>query len=559
MDVDRNASRPPAWLNLSARLRLLMLVLLLPGLAFTVTASLLERQRVRSEAQAQLVNRARLAAGQAQQSIQDIQIRLALVTALNAVQTSVNGAAPQACDSLLQALAAGPAAGAHIAVWNLAGQLVCSSEAGGQPAESGHEAWFRRAVDSQAFAVGDFELTGSPGASTITFGYPLAGNNHDVLGVVSARLTLGELGSSLSGAELPADAVVTVFDPTGLVLARSVEALNWVGHSLPQADHLAAALTSGTNSMERADVDGVVRLTAFAQMIGPGGRQVYVSIGRPAAAASGAVDGALFVGLALTAAVTLAAVWLAARWSRQTLERPLQDLLAVSDQIAQGELATRARAETGGSEVDRLARAINQIAESREQIERQRQQGAAQGQSLDEQLRRSQARATQLETVAAGLSRAGTTAEVMEVILRQGASVLGAVSSTLLLLTDNEHWLKRSAHAGQPDFIDLLFPRFPVSSPLPAADVVRTGEAIWIQSAADYRARYPQLIEVINSTDYEAAVALPLRVAGRVIGVVMLSFPRELSVTLDTTTYLAALASLCVLGLERVGLKDLML
>src|SRR5262249_53717078 len=189
----------------------------------------------------------------------------------------------------------------------------------------------------------------------------------------------------------------------------------------------------------------------------------------------------------------------------------------------------------------------------------QRQQGTERQLALDEQLRRSQARATQLEMVAAGLGRAGTAVEVMEVILRQGASAIGAASLTLLLLTDNERWLRRTAHAGQPDFIDLLFPRFPVSSPLPAADVVRTGEAVWIQSAAAYQARYPQLIEVINSTDYEAAVALPLRNAGRVIGVLMLSFPAELTASEDLSTYLAGLASLCALGLERVGLKDLML
>ncbi len=536
-----------------------MVVLLLPGIAFALTASWLERQRVRSDAQAQLLSLARLAAGQEQQFIQDIQIRLALVAALDSVRAAVNGSAPQACDTQLQTLAAGSAAGLNLAVWDLTGHLVCDSDAEVQPAAGEQATWFRQAVDSQAFAVGDFELNGSPGVSTITFGYPLTGTRQALVGVLSSRLELGQLISSNASAQWPADSVVTIFDSNGLVLARSAEAANWVGKSLQQADRLAAALATGTNMLERTDVDGVVRLTAIVPITGPGGRQVYLSIGRPAATADGAVDNALFAGLALTAVLTLVAVWLAAWWSRQTLERPLQDLLAVSDKIAQGDLAARARAETGGSEVDQLAQAVNQIAENLEQSERRRRQGAEQRLALDDELRCSQARATQLETVAAGLSRTSTIAEVLEVILRQGASALGAASSTLLLLTDNDRWLKRSAHAGQPDFIDLLLPRFPVSSPLPAGDVVRTGEPIWIQSAAAYRARYPQLIEVINSTDYEAAVALPLRVAGRMIGVLMLSFPGELSVTADTATYLAGLASLCVLGLERVGLKDLML
>jgi nitrate/nitrite-specific signal transduction histidine kinase len=322
---------------------------------------------------------------------------------------------------------------------------------------------------------------------------------------------------------------------------------------------LPAPSASGSNVLEQADVDGVVRLTAITPIMGPGGQTVYLSLGRAAAAVSGPVDTALVVGLAVTLALTLAAIWLATRWSQQAVERPIQAILAAATRLARGDLAARAAVDGQDSEVDDLASALNALGARLETMDLQWQQSGQRQQALEAQLFRSQARTTQLETVAAGLSQAGTAAEVMEVILRQGASALGAASATLLMLTENDRWLRRSAHAGRPDLIDMLFPRFPVSSPLPAADVVRTGEAMWIQSATEYRARYPQLTEVINSTDYEAAVALPLRVAGRLIGVIMLSFPVELAPGSETTAYLASLGSLCALGLERVGLKDLML
>jgi len=370
---------------------------------------------------------------------------------------------------------------------------------------------------------------------------------------------MAQLTPAIAGGVLPADTIVSVFDQNGLVLARSPSAADWVGKRLPDASGLAVTLSNGAGIMEQADVDGVPRLVAFAPMTGPGGQLVYYSLGRPAAVVYGPVDTALIVGLAVTVALTLAAIWLAARWSQQALERPMQALLAAATRLARGDLAARAAADGNGSEVDELAGALNALGARLENTEHQWQQSTQRQQALEAQLFRSQARTTQLETVAAGLSKADTAAEVMEVVLRQGASALGAASATLLMLTENDRWLRRSAHAGQPDLIDLLFPRFPVSSPLPAADVVRTGEAMWIQSATEYRARYPQLTEVINSTDYEAAIALPLRVAGRLIGVVMLSFPVELAPGSETAAYLASLGSLCALGLERVGLKDLML
>ena len=557
--MEANAIQPRSWLNLRTRLRLLMLVLLLPGLAYIITASVLERQRARAEALAQLAALARQAASEEQQSLQDIQIRLALVAALDAVQKAASGSTAQDCDNQLHTLAAAAPAGASFAAWNLAGQRVCGTTDGTAAANAAQETWFRRTVDSQAFSIGDFEVDGARGVSVIGFGYPITGTNHETLGVVAASLDMPQLAPATASPGWPADMVVTVFTPDGRVLARSVEAAQWVQKRVPDPDRLAASLASGANSMERADVDGVMRLSAFAPMTGPGGQLVYLSAGRPAANIYGPVDLALLAGLAITAALTLLAVLLAAGWGRQALERPMQDLLAVSQRLAHDDLTARARAETEISELDRLAGAVNVIADKLEHGERQRLQGEERQLALEEQLRRSQARATQLEAVAAGLTKASTPAEVIEVILRQGASALGAVSVTLLLLSDNEQWLQRAAHAGQPDSIERLFPRFPVSSPLPAADVVRTGEAMWIHSAAAYRARYPQLIEVINSTDYEAAAALPLRVAGRLMGVLVLSFPGELGAGAENSTYLASLGSLCALGLERVGVKDLML
>jgi len=171
-------------MNLRTRLRLLMLVLLLPCLAYILTASVLEHQRARTEAQAQLASLARLAASDAQQTIQNIQAQLALAAALETVQAAARNGPSPSCDAQLQASAAPVPAGRSLAVWNTSGRLVCGGAAGAQPLSAVPEAWFRRAVESQAFAIGDFQLSASDGVSTITFGYPLIDSRRQVLGVV---------------------------------------------------------------------------------------------------------------------------------------------------------------------------------------------------------------------------------------------------------------------------------------------------------------------------------------------------------------------------------------
>jgi nitrate/nitrite-specific signal transduction histidine kinase len=265
--------------------------------------------------------------------------------------------------------------------------------------------------------------------------------------------------------------------------------------------------------------------------------------------------------------LALLALAFAGWWARQTLVRPMNGLLAATDRLAQGDLGARAQPDPAGSELDRLATNFNMLAASLErretefkqaqdalvEAERLARTAAEQATRLSQQ---AQARAAQLETVTAGLSQAVTPANVLNVILHQGAGAVGATAATLLVLSEDGAWLRRAAGVGYSDQIGRLFQQYPVSSPLPPADVVRTGEAVWLESSAAYRARYPQLTEVINSADYEAAAALPLLYAGRIIGVLALSFPNVIAFSSDIQSYLVTLASFCAQALERIGLYE---
>ena len=548
------------WIGLRARIWLVMLFVLLPALAYIVVTSVQERTRARSQAQADLLALARSAASAQQQSLAEMQRALALAAMLAPVRDAVPAGNPAACMARLAELTSLYPQAVGFGVWDLRGEAVCADKLLSGPANAAQRLWFRQVVDAHAFAIGDFELNSASNEPAIAFGYPVTGTSGALVAVISSGLDLKQLVAAGSGLPLPPDALVTVFDHNGIVLARSQDAPAWIGKSLPEAPGLATGLANGAGVIERVGSDGVRRVYAFTQVMGPGGSLVYLSIGRPSLTVYGPADTALATSLAISGGLALLALALAGWWSRQTVVRPMQGLLSATDRLAHGDLTVRARPEPAGSEVDRLATAFNVMAANLEQRETERKTAeqnlreAAERASRQAQL--SQARVAQLETVTAGLSRTLTPADVLHVILHQGAGVVGASAATLLLLSQEGAWLKQAASVGYPDQFSRLFQQFPVSSPLPPADVVRTGEAIWIESAAMYRARYPQLTEVINSIDYEAAAAMPLRYSGRLIGVLSLSFPGMLSFTNEIQSYVLTLAGYCAQALERARLVE---
>jgi HAMP domain-containing protein len=383
--------------------------------------------------------------------------------------------------------------------------------------------------------------------------------------VLSAGLDLRQMTNSGAQPALPEDALLVVLDHNGLVLARSQGAAGALGK--PEADGLAGTLGQSSGVSELTGADGTRRLYAVTPVHGPGGDLVYLSVARPSADVLGQPVTALVTSLLIAAGLAILALILAGWWAQQTVLRPINELLKVTERLAEGDLAARAQPEAANSQLDRLAAGLNAVAvrlAQREaehaQAQAQLRQSEARARAASEQaaalVRQTQARAAQLETVTAGLAGALTPAEVIHVILQQGAGAVGATAATLLVLSADGAWLKQAASVGYSDQIGRLFQQYPVASPLPPADVVRTGEPVWLESSAAYRARYPQLTEVINALDYEAAAALPLRYAGRLTGVLALSFPNTLNFSGELQSYLLTLASFCAQALERIRLYE---
>jgi signal transduction histidine kinase len=96
--------------------------------------------------------------------------------------------------------------------------------------------------------------------------------------------------------------------------------------------------------------------------------------------------------------------------------------------------------------------------------------------------------------------------------------------------------------------------RFPSDADVPLADVVRTGEPIFLESLEDWRARYPQSLPLLEAAGHQANAIAPLIVVGAVIGAVGVAFTAPRTFTPEDRSLLRSTAQHVALAMERARL-----
>jgi PAS domain S-box-containing protein len=165
-------------------------------------------------------------------------------------------------------------------------------------------------------------------------------------------------------------------------------------------------------------------------------------------------------------------------------------------------------------------------------------------------------RVSGLQAVTAALSRAVTPAAVAEVFVRQGAEAVGASGAFVRLLTRDGRKLKLAAMVGYPKPFADSYRSLRSTSVLPGAEVFRTDEERYFESAAAAEASSPEFAREHAATGHEAIAFVPLHGGGRPIGLMALSFAGPRTFDNDDRELLRMLASQCSQALERARLYD---
>lgn len=183
----------------------------------------------------------------------------------------VRGSDPAAATSLLGNLLSRYSIYSDFGVIEMDGRVFAS----GLPMPAGlnlaDRAYFKRAVATREFAMGDYQIGRITGKAGVNFAQPILDSSGRVTRVAFVALDLSWLEKLAAEAELPTGATLTVVDGEGTILARWPDPEKWRGKSLASQAIWQSITRDQQGTAEATGTDGVPKLFAFTQLRGAAG------------------------------------------------------------------------------------------------------------------------------------------------------------------------------------------------------------------------------------------------------------------------------------------------
>lgn len=239
------------------------------------------------------------------------------------------------------------------------GNVICAYLANPVPQLSAERyPWFAEALRAGRFRASDVMVGPRTGRRAIALTYPIRDDAGSMIGLLILQIDLLTLSQQLL-ATTPANAVVTVTDPSQAVLIRSVEADTYIG-TRPAAGEPDPARGARDGTLAANGRDGVARLFAFLTVPGVEWR---VSASLPQAEVFAPYRATLIRTVGIGAALIALALGLAWRLSA-AIVKPIAELEGAAARVAAGDDAVRA-AIHGPPELRSVARQFNRTLDAR--------------------------------------------------------------------------------------------------------------------------------------------------------------------------------------------------
>jgi anti-sigma regulatory factor (Ser/Thr protein kinase) len=152
------------------------------------------------------------------------------------------------------------------------------------------------------------------------------------------------------------------------------------------------------------------------------------------------------------------------------------------------------------------------------------------------------------------LAEARSTEEVLRVAA--GLSMPGFSPDGLAVFGVEGDRLTVIGHHGYPTGDGGPFAYMPLSTDYPAAEVVRTGRAVYLSSPEHYKARYPVTWPLARQLGRHSWAFLPLIVGGHTMGAWLAAFSYPVAFTPDERAVLTTVARMLAQALSRAGAAE---
>jgi signal transduction histidine kinase len=343
--------------GIRVRLFLLVLLAVLPALSLIIYSGLKQREQDATRAGQNAQEFTQQAAARYAQTSEETRQLLVLISKVSYLRES------EQCDALLKSLRLDLPQYRSIGVASTNGEVFCSSIPLSQPLNVADRSYFQEAIAQQRFSQIYFQISRVSGQASLAYGYPWNDQSGAALGAVIAAIDLPALWDSLSGSGLPEGSRITLFDKEGIVLARNLDADQWIGKPLEDSTIFAAMRGGAGGTFEAADLDGVQQLYAFTR-IGAGESAGYLNVSFPKRLVYAEANQNLRSNLGLLAVVTLLALLAAWLFGDLFLIRRTRALVAATEKLRAGDLTGRTGQSHDASELGQLARSFDAMADA---------------------------------------------------------------------------------------------------------------------------------------------------------------------------------------------------
>ncbi len=344
--------------GLSSRLLIIVIVALLPSLAFQGYAEIQARQVRQQIMEDHALRLVRLVRSEEHRIVEGAVEALRVI----ASSPSVRIPRPGPCRELFRTLVKESPRYISAGAEGLDGIPFCQSIESPAALNTTDRLWFRRALESGGTAIGEYDRGDASDLATIHLSRPFRDTDGQVAGVVEVALSLQWMNEQLAKLGLPSDSTVTVTDHKGIVLAQYPRGMETVGQPLPPERQ---------SFLEGGDIRLFHSLTNA-----PGGRPGLVTVSPPGADPWGltvivcldeantfaALTRADHLGLTLIAGGALLAIVLTIAIGHRLIRRPVEKLLGAAGLWRNGDFAARTGLLADRSEFGRIAMAFDAMA-----------------------------------------------------------------------------------------------------------------------------------------------------------------------------------------------------
>lgn len=413
------------------------------------------------------------------------------------------------------------------------GNIFCSAQPAKLHGNIAHLRFFKEAFTKRTFGVGPYMMDQTSDKPVVLAGIPLFDANNQIEMVLFTMLNLSHFDEVPPAAQLPPDSVIMIFDRAGLILARYPDPYGWTGTYQPKISVLKYAQAhSEEGVMEGLGLDGIERVFAYVNIHKTPSQAVFVTVGLSTDSAYGMARNAFHAemfGLAMVSLLALGVAWFG---SDKLIVRKMRRVILAADRIRTGDLGARSGLADSRDEVDRLAHAVDNMAD------------AIQGRVAA--LQRHDLEMRELRNMNDALQACMTCDEVLAVVRQFGKRLFPTHGGALYLLHESGDRLEAKAvwenPASKKEFL------------LQDCWALRRGRTYRVDAGSDQpRCRH------VHTPPPDSYLCLPLLMQGEIVGVLHIEngarFPTEESEP-GSQSLAEAVAEHVTLTLANLKLRD---